>query len=85
MFKELESDIEGFKRPNHGHLVGWARQGEFFSFDFPARGGKCSNGRIVPNTAFTFRVFVVTSRSLSNLCILSSFHFALNLKHPGGE
>ena len=27
MFKELESDIEGFKRPNHGDLTGWAKQG----------------------------------------------------------
>ena len=35
MFKELESDIEGFKRPNHGHLVGWARQGNYlYTFDF---------------------------------------------------
>ena len=45
----------------------------------PARGGKCSNGEIVPNTAFIFRVFVATPRSLSYLCIFSSFHLALNL------
>uniref|UniRef100_A0A1I7SXI4 Uracil-DNA glycosylase n=2 Tax=Caenorhabditis tropicalis TaxID=1561998 RepID=A0A1I7SXI4_9PELO len=29
IFKELETDIEGFKRPNHGNLLGWARQGVF--------------------------------------------------------
>lgn len=27
MYKELEGDIEGFKRPNHGYLQGWAKQG----------------------------------------------------------
>ncbi|XP_013378607.1 uracil-DNA glycosylase [Lingula anatina] len=26
MFKELESDIEGFKPPGHGNLTGWAQQ-----------------------------------------------------------
>ena len=25
--QELESDISGFVRPDHGHLVGWADQG----------------------------------------------------------
>jgi len=27
MFKELESDIQGFNRPDHGYLAGWADQG----------------------------------------------------------
>ncbi|XP_033730346.1 uracil-DNA glycosylase-like isoform X1 [Pecten maximus] len=27
MFKELSSDIEGFKHPGHGTLIGWAEQG----------------------------------------------------------
>lgn len=27
IFKELETDIPGFKRPGHGDLNGWARQG----------------------------------------------------------
>ncbi|GGH02203.1 uracil-DNA glycosylase [Pedobacter zeae] len=27
IYKELESDIEGFKSPNHGHLTHWAEQG----------------------------------------------------------
>ncbi|KAG2470468.1 UNG glycosylase, partial [Polypterus senegalus] len=27
MYKELESDIEGFKHPGHGDLTGWAKQG----------------------------------------------------------
>lgn len=27
MYKELENDIEGFKRPSHGYLAGWASQG----------------------------------------------------------
>jgi len=27
IFKELESDIEGFQKPKHGCLVGWADQG----------------------------------------------------------
>ncbi|BES96483.1 Uracil-DNA glycosylase [Nesidiocoris tenuis] len=27
MYKELTTDIEGFTTPNHGYLVGWARQG----------------------------------------------------------
>lgn len=27
MYKELESDIEGFVRPKHGYLGGWAEQG----------------------------------------------------------
>ena len=46
---------------------------------FPARGGKCSNGGIVPNTAFISRVFASTPRTLSYLCIFSSFYLALNL------
>lgn len=27
IFKELESDIDGFKSPQHGDLTGWAKQG----------------------------------------------------------
>ena len=27
MYKELETDIEGFVRPSHGYLGGWAEQG----------------------------------------------------------
>lgn len=27
MYKELESDIPGFKAPSHGHLLAWAKQG----------------------------------------------------------
>lgn len=27
MYKELESDVEGFQQPRHGFLMGWARQG----------------------------------------------------------
>ena len=27
IFKELEGDIAGFKRPSHGNLLGWAEQG----------------------------------------------------------
>lgn len=27
MYKELESDIEGFVKPKHGHLIGWTEQG----------------------------------------------------------
>ena len=27
IYKELESDIEGFRNPKHGYLIGWARQG----------------------------------------------------------
>ncbi|WAR20877.1 UNG-like protein [Mya arenaria] len=27
MYKELGKDIEGFKRPDHGYLQGWAKQG----------------------------------------------------------
>jgi len=27
IYKELETDIEGFKTPEHGHLIGWSSQG----------------------------------------------------------
>lgn len=27
MYQELENDIENFKRPDHGYLMGWAKQG----------------------------------------------------------
>lgn len=27
IYKELESDVEGFHHPDHGYLMGWARQG----------------------------------------------------------
>ena len=49
------------------------------------RGGKCSNGGTVPNTAFIFRAFVANPRSLSYLCIFSSFYLALYFILPGGE
>jgi uracil-DNA glycosylase len=29
IFKELESDLPAFKRPSHGCLEGWAKQGVF--------------------------------------------------------
>ncbi len=29
VYKELVDDIEGFEKPNHGHLVSWANQGVF--------------------------------------------------------
>ncbi len=29
IFKELETDIPGFRAPNHGCLEGWAKQGVF--------------------------------------------------------
>ena len=35
----------------------------------PAWGGKCYVGGIVHNTAFIFRAFVATPRTLSCLCI----------------
>lgn len=28
IYKELKTDIDGFEIPNHGYLVGWARQGK---------------------------------------------------------
>jgi uracil-DNA glycosylase len=28
IYKELSHDIPGFEAPNHGNLIGWARQGE---------------------------------------------------------
>jgi len=27
MFKELSTDVENFVTPNHGCLIGWAKQG----------------------------------------------------------
>ena len=45
----------------------------------PAWGGMCSIGSNVPNTAFIFRAFVAIPRTLSYLCIFSSFCLALNL------
>lgn len=32
MYKELESDIEGFQHPGHGDLTGWAKQGDHSLF-----------------------------------------------------
>lgn len=29
IYKELSEDFPGFMTPNHGHLIGWARQGVF--------------------------------------------------------
>ena len=45
----------------------------------PAKGGKCSNGGIVPNTAFIFKAFVATPWTQSYLCIFSLFYLTLNL------
>ena len=30
IYKELESDIVGWKKPNHGNLTSWANQGVFY-------------------------------------------------------
>ncbi len=27
IYKELERDVDSFRRPNHGYLMGWAKQG----------------------------------------------------------
>jgi uracil-DNA glycosylase len=27
IYKELERDLDDFQRPEHGYLMGWARQG----------------------------------------------------------
>ena len=58
---------------------------DILNIQVPARGGKCINGGIVPNTAFIFRVFLATPQTLSYQCIFSSFYLALNLKLPGCE
>lgn len=34
MYKELSSDIDGFKIPDHGYLMGWAKQGEILGYQF---------------------------------------------------
>lgn len=28
MYKELQTDVSGFTKPDHGYLMGWANQGE---------------------------------------------------------
>ena len=47
MYKELQSDIEGFTRPKHGYLQGWANQGKsllVLKSNLPA--GTSANGMI---------------------------------------
>ena len=34
MYKELQNDIEGFTRPKHGYLQGWANQGKSLIYSF---------------------------------------------------
>ena len=60
--------------------VGWIRERlDILGIRISARGGKCSNGGTLPNTAFIFRAFVATPRTLSYLCIFYSFYLALDL------
>uniref|UniRef100_A0A8R1I9A0 Uracil-DNA glycosylase n=1 Tax=Caenorhabditis japonica TaxID=281687 RepID=A0A8R1I9A0_CAEJA len=67
IFKELESDVEGFKRPEHGDLSGWARQGVFMlNATLTVRAHEANSHAKIGWQTFTDTVIKIISRKSEN-------------------
>ena len=72
MYKELVSDIAGFKMPDHGYLMGWAKQGgHLFTIVF----GKCfvHIGVLLLNACLTVRAHQPNSHQ-GKVCTISTVY-----------
>ena len=67
MYKELEADIPGFKRPAHGNLESWARQGVFMlNASLTVRRGDANSHAKIGWQDFTDSVISTISRTSKN-------------------
>ena len=67
MYKELESDIPGFKRPTHGNLESWARQGVFMlNASLTVRRRAANSHAEIGWQEFTDSVIATISRTAKN-------------------
>ncbi len=97
IFKELETDIEGFKRPNHGYLQSWADQGVLLLNNvLTVEDGKAGSHHNRGWEQFTSAIVDHLNRERKNLVFLlwgspaqkkgasvdSSRHLVLQAPHP---
>jgi len=71
MYKELEADIAGFKRPNHGFLESWARQGVLLlNTVLTVEAGKAHSHASFGWETFTDRVIAAINENRENVVFL---------------
>ncbi|MGN0903508.1 MAG: uracil-DNA glycosylase [Succinivibrio sp.] len=71
IYKELETDIKGFVRPNHGNLIPWARQGVLLlNAVLTVTEGQADSHRNTGWMAFTDNVIKAINDSCSNIVFL---------------
>ena len=68
MYKELESDIDSFKRPSHGYLISWAKQGVLmFNATLTVRPHKANSHKDFGWQTFTDEVINYLNQNRSDL------------------
>jgi len=71
MYKELENDIPGFQRPNHGFLESWAKQGVLLlNTVLTVEAGKAHSHARFGWEIFTDRVIAVINERRENVVFL---------------
>ena len=71
MYKELEQDIPGFSRPNHGYLESWAKQGVLLlNTVLTVEAGKAHSHARFGWETFTDRVIAVINETRENVVFL---------------
>ncbi|QHM72100.1 uracil-DNA glycosylase [Mixta intestinalis] len=71
MYKELESDIPGFQRPNHGYLESWAKQGILLlNTVLTVEAGKAHSHARLGWETFTDRVIAAVNEQRDNVVFL---------------
>lgn len=71
MYKELEQDIPGFTRPNHGFLESWAKQGVLLlNTVLTVEAGKAHSHARFGWETFTDRVIAVINETRENVVFL---------------
>ncbi|MCR1567731.1 uracil-DNA glycosylase, partial [Mixta sp.] len=71
MYKELESDIPGFQRPNHGFLESWAKQGVLLlNTVLTVEAGKAHSHARFGWETFTDRVIAAINENRENVVFL---------------
>ncbi|KAA0203518.1 hypothetical protein HAZT_HAZT000716 [Hyalella azteca] len=71
IYKELEVDVEGFKNPGHGYLVGWAKQGVLLlNAVLTVRGGNANSHKDKGWEKFTSAVISAVASSNKGVVFL---------------
>lgn len=97
IYKLLETDVPGFKTPNHGDLTKWATQGVFLlNTVLTVEAGKSNSHKDCGWTKFTDAVIDIINNNLSEIVFLlwglpaqkkaskvdAKKHFILKTVHP---